>query len=72
VVSGTRRRAVVALLVTVVAVLAGVARPDRLEAQISPGPLALGRRWYLNASLSHETGALERNDQVYGGLSNRF
>ncbi len=34
--------------------------------------LNLGRRWYLNASVTHETGALERNDQVYGGLSYRF
>jgi hypothetical protein len=34
--------------------------------------LNLGRRWYLNGSVSHEAGALERNDQVYGGLSYRF
>ena len=34
--------------------------------------LNLGRRWYLNASVSHESGTLERNDQVYGGLSYRF
>jgi hypothetical protein len=34
--------------------------------------LNLGRRWYLNGSVSHEAGSLERNDQVYGGLSYRF
>jgi hypothetical protein len=34
--------------------------------------LNLGRRWYLNLSGTHESGALESSDQAYGGLSYRF
>lgn len=34
--------------------------------------LNLGRRWYWNASVQHESGRLESNDQLYGGLSYRF
>jgi hypothetical protein len=32
----------------------------------------LGRRWYLSLSGTHESGDLEANDQLFGGLSYRF
>ena len=34
--------------------------------------LDLGRRWYLSLSGTHQSGALEANDQIFGGLSYRF
>jgi hypothetical protein len=34
--------------------------------------LNLGRQWYWSASVRHETGDLEANDQVFAGLSYRF
>jgi hypothetical protein len=32
----------------------------------------LGRRWYLSLSGLHQSGVLQANDQVFGGLSYRF
>ena len=32
----------------------------------------LGRRWYLSLSGIHQSGVLQANDQVFGGLSYRF
>jgi hypothetical protein len=32
----------------------------------------LGRRWYMMISGTHESGGLDSNDQLYGGLSYRF
>jgi hypothetical protein len=32
----------------------------------------LGRRWYWNASVLHESGSLDADDQLFTGLSYRF
>lgn len=34
--------------------------------------VTMGRAWYLLLSWSHERGAFESNDQLYGGVSYRF
>ena len=34
--------------------------------------LNLGRRWYVMVSGTHESGGMDSNDQVFGGLSYRF
>ena len=32
----------------------------------------LGRRWYAMMSGTHESGGIDSNDQLFGGLSYRF
>jgi hypothetical protein len=47
--------------------------PDRTVSWLGADlDLNLGRRWYWNASLQHESGALEATDQVFTGLTYRF